>query len=450
MIERLLRLVVGIVLVALAGLGRALGHPPRRLRLAPRRLERERSSRSAPTSPSRRSTDTALKDPDNPTKVFRVDMAQRRARLPAQPRPAREPHPRQHPRAQPGGGGPALRPPHRRPDPRRPLPRRPLLLPRRDAPPAARGDPRRPRGPRRRREDRDRRGRRPRALEGQDVLPRQARAQELRRGLRRALRPDRRPRRAGAGHRPARGLAQATSCPPPTSGCCSRPSSTAARACSTAAASSSSSTTPTTTTCPATRSTPTRWSAATACSIRDEIRMIRPGFYLGRAYANKVFLLNFMLYNAEVADAGKDGFASGDEVAEDCWPGEQQRAAADVSRCARLGGRRRARHGAGARRPAAAPTLPPPARSLLSRALPRGPAPSPSRPSSTACAPSPAPRTSRPPSSPSAARCSATPPTPTTSPPPASSSPSPATAPPAPATPASPTASSSATSPPPR
>ena len=40
--------------------------------------------------------------------------------------------------------------------------------------------------------------------------------------------------------------------------------------------------------------------------------MIRPGFYLGRAYANKIFLLNFMLYNAEVADAGKDGFANGD------------------------------------------------------------------------------------------------------------------------------------------
>src|SRR4249919_1968792 len=62
-------------------------------------------------------------------------------------------------------------------------------------------------------------------------------------------------------------------------------------------------------------------------NIRDEIRMIRPGFYLGRAYANKVFLLNFMLYNSEVADAGKDGFARGDEVAEDCWPGEQQHAA---------------------------------------------------------------------------------------------------------------------------
>jgi hypothetical protein len=63
--------------------------------------------------------------------------------------------------------------------------------------------------------------------------------------------------------------------------------------------------------------------------IRDEIRMIRPGFYLGRAYANKFFLLNFMLYNADVAEAGQAGFASGDEVAEECWTGEQERHAAN-------------------------------------------------------------------------------------------------------------------------
>jgi hypothetical protein len=63
--------------------------------------------------------------------------------------------------------------------------------------------------------------------------------------------------------------------------------------------------------------------------IRDEIRMIRPGFYLGRAYANKIFLLNFMLLNDEVAEAGLAGFAAGEEVAEDCWTGEQQRHAAN-------------------------------------------------------------------------------------------------------------------------
>jgi hypothetical protein len=61
--------------------------------------------------------------------------------------------------------------------------------------------------------------------------------------------------------------------------------------------------------------------------IRDEIRMIRPGFYLGRAYADRIFLLNFILYNEAVAEAGNDAFARGDEVAEDCWPGEQERTA---------------------------------------------------------------------------------------------------------------------------
>ena len=55
----------------------------------------------------------------------------------------------------------------------------------------------------------------------------------------------------------------------------------------------------------------------------NEIRMVRPGFYLGRAYANRAFLLNFTLYNPEVADAGTEAFAKGEPIAEDCWPGEQ-------------------------------------------------------------------------------------------------------------------------------
>jgi hypothetical protein len=59
--------------------------------------------------------------------------------------------------------------------------------------------------------------------------------------------------------------------------------------------------------------------------IRDEIRMVRPGFYLGRAYANRAFLLNFTLYNPEVAETGTDAFAAGEPIAEDCWPGEQKR-----------------------------------------------------------------------------------------------------------------------------
>jgi hypothetical protein len=61
--------------------------------------------------------------------------------------------------------------------------------------------------------------------------------------------------------------------------------------------------------------------------IRDEIRMIRPGFYLGRAYVNKIFLLNFTLYQPELADAGAEAFAAGEPAPEDCWTGEQIRQA---------------------------------------------------------------------------------------------------------------------------
>ena len=42
--------------------------------------------------------------------------------------------------------------------------------------------------------------------------------------------------------------------------------------------------------------------------IRDEIRMVRPGFYLGRAYMKKVFVLNFTLYNGEVAEKDSAAF----------------------------------------------------------------------------------------------------------------------------------------------
>lgn len=38
-------------------------------------------------------------------------------------------------------------------------------------------------------------------------------------------------------------------------------------------------------------------------AIRDEIRMIRPGFYLGRAYMDGVFALNFVLFRANVNEA---------------------------------------------------------------------------------------------------------------------------------------------------
>ncbi|MFL6549799.1 MAG: hypothetical protein ACJ8OJ_13965 [Povalibacter sp.] len=59
--------------------------------------------------------------------------------------------------------------------------------------------------------------------------------------------------------------------------------------------------------------------------IRDEIRMVRPGFYLGRAYAGKVFLLNFVLYSKSIADRDGPSFLKTGDVAEDCWMGTQSR-----------------------------------------------------------------------------------------------------------------------------
>ncbi len=62
--------------------------------------------------------------------------------------------------------------------------------------------------------------------------------------------------------------------------------------------------------------------------VRDEIRMVRPGFYLGRAYMGDSFLLNFTVYNDAAAKAGSDEFAkTGKPASEDCWVGPQKLAA---------------------------------------------------------------------------------------------------------------------------
>jgi hypothetical protein len=61
--------------------------------------------------------------------------------------------------------------------------------------------------------------------------------------------------------------------------------------------------------------------------VRDEIRMVRPGLYLGRAYMDHVFVLNFTLYNKNMAKAGEAEFLAG-QVTEDCWSGTQKRVVA--------------------------------------------------------------------------------------------------------------------------
>jgi len=60
--------------------------------------------------------------------------------------------------------------------------------------------------------------------------------------------------------------------------------------------------------------------------VRDEIRMVRPGFYLGRAYLDRVFGLNFTLYNKGIAERDGEAFLKTGQVSEDCWSGTQARA----------------------------------------------------------------------------------------------------------------------------
>ena len=62
--------------------------------------------------------------------------------------------------------------------------------------------------------------------------------------------------------------------------------------------------------------------------VRDEIRMIRPGFYLGRAYLGRAFLLNFTLYNEAIDKQGADSFRASNQVQEDCFTGTRYFASA--------------------------------------------------------------------------------------------------------------------------
>ena len=59
--------------------------------------------------------------------------------------------------------------------------------------------------------------------------------------------------------------------------------------------------------------------------VRDEIRMVRPGFYLGRAYLDRAFVLNFVLYNKEIAERDGPDFTKTGQAKEDCWTGTQRR-----------------------------------------------------------------------------------------------------------------------------
>jgi hypothetical protein len=75
------------------------------------------------------------------------------------------------------------------------------------------------------------------------------------------------------------------------------------------------------------RAMPDSLAGRNGLQIRDEIRMVRPGFYLGRAYAGRVFLLNFVLFNEEIAQRDGPAFEKTGAAKEDCWAGTQVRQA---------------------------------------------------------------------------------------------------------------------------
>ena len=63
--------------------------------------------------------------------------------------------------------------------------------------------------------------------------------------------------------------------------------------------------------------------------VRDEIRMVHPGLYLGRAYMDRAFVLNFVLENKHLAKQGEQAFAAG-QIKDDCWSGTQKRVLAKL------------------------------------------------------------------------------------------------------------------------
>lgn len=58
--------------------------------------------------------------------------------------------------------------------------------------------------------------------------------------------------------------------------------------------------------------------------VRDEVRMVRPGLYLGKAYLGRVFFLNFVLYNKAEDEKNRNSDWAG---LQECWTGTQKRSA---------------------------------------------------------------------------------------------------------------------------
>jgi len=80
---------------------------------------------------------------------------------------------------------------------------------------------------------------------------------------------------------------------------------------------------------PGYRATIDRLAGRNGARMREEVRLVRPGFYLGRTYLDRVFVLNFTLLSHVVEREGSDAFRVSGRIEEDCWPGTQRRIASN-------------------------------------------------------------------------------------------------------------------------
>ncbi|MEO6421412.1 MAG: hypothetical protein ABIR84_01640 [Candidatus Nitrotoga sp.] len=71
---------------------------------------------------------------------------------------------------------------------------------------------------------------------------------------------------------------------------------------------------------PGYREKPDSLAGRNGLKVRDEIRMVRPGLYLGRAYLDRAFGLNFVLENKTLANAGEADLLAG-KITQECWSG---------------------------------------------------------------------------------------------------------------------------------
>jgi hypothetical protein len=74
---------------------------------------------------------------------------------------------------------------------------------------------------------------------------------------------------------------------------------------------------------PGYREVPDAVTGTTGLRLREEMRALRPGLYLGRAYSGDTLVLNFVLYDDSIPRADR---SAGDRMNDDCGAGEPRAA----------------------------------------------------------------------------------------------------------------------------